>query len=157
MHVFVSLFRSLLNSNCLYSSASICLFGHNNQLNKLHWLTSTEIYENANFYCQHPVLLECLKVHSNVYSDFNSIFSCCLSQKSFNSFVSKDIVKSVNNEAIYNLKMVSIVLFYVYWLYQLLLVHKLIALIQVLNRKCINYYLIMLLNHVNVIPLQLIM
>ena len=157
MHVFVFLFRSLPNGNCLYSSASICLFGHNNHLNELHWLASIELYKNANFYCQHPVLLECLKVHSNVYSNFNSIFSCCLSQKSFNSFVSKDIVKSVKNEAIYNLKMVNIVLFYVYWLYQLLLVHKLIVFIQVLDRKSIDCYLIMLLNHVNVIPLQLIM
>ena len=53
---------------------------------------------------KHPVLLECLKVHSNVYSNFNSIFSCCLSQKSFNSFVSTDTVKSVRDEASYNLK-----------------------------------------------------
>ena len=157
MHVFAFLFRSLPNGNCLYSSSSICLYGHNNHLNELHWLASIELYKNANFYCQHPVLLECLKVHSNVYSNFNSIFSCCLSQKSFNSFVSKDIVKSVKDEAICNLKMVNIVLFYVYWLYQLLLVHKLIVFIQVLDRKSIDCYLIMLLNHVNVIPLQLIM
>ena len=97
-------FRSLPNGNCLYSSASICLFGHNDHLKELRWLTSIELYENAKFYCQHPVLLECLKVHSSVYSNFNSIFSCCLSQKSFNSFVSADIVKSVKDEATYNLK-----------------------------------------------------
>ena len=97
-------FRSLANGNCLYSSASICLFGHNNNLNELRWLTSIELYENAKFYCQHLVLLDYLKVHSSVYSNFNSIFSCCLSQKSFNSFLSTDIVKSVTNEAIYNLK-----------------------------------------------------
>ena len=101
---FYFFFRSLPNSNCLYSSASICLFGHNDHLKELRWLTSIELYENAKFYCQHPVLLECLKVHSSVYSNFNSIFSCCLSQKSFNSFVSADIVKSVKDEAIYNLK-----------------------------------------------------
>ena len=106
MHVFVFLFRSLPNGNCLYSSASICLFGHNNHLNELRWLTSSELYENANFHCQHPVLLECLKVHSNVYSNFNSIFSCSLSQKTFNSFFSTDIVKSVKDEAIYNLKFI---------------------------------------------------
>ena len=104
MHIFVFLFRSLPNGNCLYSSASICLFGHNNHLNELRWLTSIELYENASFYCQHQVLLECLKVHSNVYLNFNIIFSCCLSQKCFNSFVSTDIVKSVKDEAIYNLK-----------------------------------------------------
>ena len=97
-------FRSLPNGNCLYSSAAICLFGHNNHLNELRWLTSTELYENAKFCCQHPVVLECLKVHGSIYSNFNSIFSCCLSQKSFNSFVSTDIVKSVTDEAIYNLK-----------------------------------------------------
>ena len=79
-------------------------FGHNDHLKELHWLTSIELYENAKFYYQHPVLLECLKVHSGVYSNFNSIFSCYLSQKSFNSFVSTDIVKSVKAEAIYNLK-----------------------------------------------------
>ena len=104
MYVFEFPFRSLPNDNCLYSSKSICLFGHNNHLNELRWLASTELNENATFYCQHPVLLECLKVHSNVYLNFNSIFSCCLSQKSFNSFVSIDIVKSVKDGAIYNLK-----------------------------------------------------
>ena len=97
-------FRSLQNGNCLYSSASIYLFGHNNHLNELCWLTSIELYENAKFYCQHPVLLECLKVHSRFYSNFNSICSCCLYQKSFNSFVSTDIVKSVKDKAISNLK-----------------------------------------------------
>ena len=51
------------------------------------------------------LLLECLKVHSSAYSNFNCIFSCCLSQRSFNSFVSTtNIVKSVKDEAIYNLK-----------------------------------------------------
>ena len=88
------------NGNCLYSSASIYLFGHNNQMNELRWLTSIELYENAKFYCQHPVLLECLKVHSRFYSNFNSICSCCLYQKSFNSFVSTDIVKSAKGKTI---------------------------------------------------------
>ena len=46
--------------------------------------------------------------------------------------------------------MVNIVLFYVYWLYQLLQVHKLIAFIQVLNRKSIDCSLIILLNQVSV-------
>ena len=88
----------------VYTAQHPSFFGHNNHLNELRWLTSTELNENTIFYCQHPVLLECLKVHSNVYLNFNSIFSCCLSQKSFNSFVSTDIVKSVKDEAIYNLK-----------------------------------------------------
>ena len=92
------------NGNCIYSSASIYLFGHNNHLNELRWLTSIELYENAKFYCQHPVLLECLKVHSRFYSNFNSYCSCCLYQKSFNSFVSTDINKSVKDKAISNLK-----------------------------------------------------
>ena len=92
------------NGSCLYSSPSIYLFGHNNHLNELRWLTYMELYENAKFCCQHPVLLECLKVHSRFYSDFNSICFCCLYQKSFNSFVSTDIVKSVKDKAICNLK-----------------------------------------------------
>ena len=154
LHFF---FRSLPNGNCLHSSASIYHFGHNNQFNELRWLTSIELYENVKFYCQHPVLLECLKVHSRFYSNYNSICSCCLYQKSFNSFVSTDLVKSVKDKAISNLKMVNIVLFYVYWLYQLLQVHKLIAFIQVLDRKSIDCYLIMLLNQVSVTLLELIM
>ena len=157
MHVFIFLFRSLPNGDCLYSSASIFLFGHNSHLNELRWLTFIELYENAKFYCQHPVLLECLKVHSSVYSNFNSIFSYCLFQISFNEFVSKDIAKSVKYEAIYNFKNGHYCSFHVYWLYQLLWVHKLIAFIQVLDRKSMNCYLIMLLNHVSVILLQLIM
>ena len=98
------IFRSLPNGNCLYNSALVCLFGHNNHLNELHWLTPIRLYENAKFYCQHPVHWECLKVQSSIYSNFNGIFSCCLYQKRFNSFVSKDIAKSVKEEAIYNLK-----------------------------------------------------
>ena len=97
-------FRSFPNGNCLYSSAWICLFGHNNHFNELRWLTSNELYENAKFYRQHLVLLECQEVHSSVYSNFDSIFSCCLSQKTFNSFLSTNIVKSVKDKAIYNLK-----------------------------------------------------
>ena len=68
MHVFVFRFRSLLNGNWLYSTASICLLGDNNHLHELGWLTSIELY-----YCQHPALLECLKVHSNIHSNFNSM------------------------------------------------------------------------------------
>ena len=49
-----------------------------NNLNELRWLTCIELYEKANFYCQQRVLLECLKVRSSVYSNFDSIFSCCL-------------------------------------------------------------------------------
>ena len=101
---FYYFFRSLPNGNFLYRPASICLFGQNNHLNELRWLTSIELYENAKFYCQHSVLLECLKVHSSVYSNFNSILCCCLSQKRFNSLFSTDIAKSVKDEAIYNLK-----------------------------------------------------
>ena len=104
MHVFVFIFRSLPNGSCLYTSASICPFGHNNHLYELHWLTSIELYQNAKFYCQHPVLLDCSKLHSRVYSNFNSKFSCCLSQKGFNSFISTDIVKSVKDKTIYHLK-----------------------------------------------------
>ena len=97
-------FRSLPNGNCLNSPASIYIYGHNNHLNELCWLTSIELYENAKFYCQHLLLLEGLKVHGSVYSNSSSIFSSCLSQKNFNSFVSTDIVKSVKDDAIYNLK-----------------------------------------------------
>ena len=152
MHELYFFFRSLSNGNCLCNSASICLFGHNNHLNELRWLTSIELYENAKFYCQHPVLLECLKVHSSVYSNFNSIFSCCLSQKSFNSFVSTDIVKSVKNEAIGNLKNGQ------YCSVLCILALSTIIDTQInciypsaLDRKSIDCYLIMLLNHVTVI------
>ena len=104
MHVFVFLFKSLPNGNSLYSSALTCLFGYDNHLNELRWLTSIELYENANFHCQHPALVEYLKVKSNVYSSFNSILFCFLAQKSFNSLVPTDIIKSVKDEAICNLK-----------------------------------------------------
>ena len=154
MHELYFFFRSLPNGNCLCNSASICLFGHNNHLNELRWLTSIELHGNAKFYCQHPVLLECLKVYSSVYSNFNSIFSCCLSQKSFNSFVSADIVKSVKNEAIYNLKNGQ------YCSVLCILALSTIIDTQInciypsaLDRKSIDCYLIMLLNHVTVILL----
>ena len=105
MHICLYFFfRSLQNGNCLYSSALIYLFGHHNHLNELCWFTSIESYENAKFYCQHPMLLESLKVNSRFYSNFNSICSCCLYQKIFNSFVSTDIVKSVKDKAVSNLK-----------------------------------------------------
>ena len=96
----VSFFNSLPNDISLYRSVSICLFSDNNHLNKFRWLASIGLNENRNFCCQHSLLLECLKVHSNSYSNFNSIFSCCVSQK----FFSTDIIKSVKDEASYNLK-----------------------------------------------------
>ena len=104
IHVSVFAFKSLRNGNCLYSSTSTCLFPHNNHLNELRLLASIELYENTNFCYQYPALLESLKVHSNVYLDFNSIFSCCLFQKCFNSFSFTDIIKSFKDKAIYNLK-----------------------------------------------------
>ena len=154
--LFILFFRSLPNGNCLYSSASICLFGHNNHLNKLRWLTSIELYENAKFYCQHPVLLECLKVHSSVYSNFNSIFSYCISQKSFNSFVSTNIVKSVKDEAIYNLKNSQYCSFLCILALLTIIGTQINCIIQVLDRKSIDCYFIMLSSHVSVILLQLI-
>ena len=39
-----------------------------------------------------------------MFIQISIVFSCCLPQKSFNSFVSTDIVKSVKDEEIYNLK-----------------------------------------------------
>ena len=85
------------------------------------------------------------------YSNFNSIFSCCLSQKSFNSFISADIVKSVKDESIYNLKNGQYCSFLC--ILALSTINKLITFIQVLDRKSIDCYLIILLNHVSVILL----
>ena len=146
-------FRPLPNGNCLYSSASICLFGHNNHLKEIHWFTYIESYENAKFYCQHSVLLEFLRFHRSVYSNFNSIFSCCLSQKSFNSFIFKYVVKYVKDETIYNLRNGQ----YCSFLYILALSTIIGTQINCILDESIDCCLIMLLNHVSVLLLQLIM
>ena len=142
MHVFLFRFMSLPNGNCLYSSSSIYLFGQNNDLNELRWLTSIELYEIVKFYCQHLVLLECLRVHSKFSPNFNCIFSFCLSQKSFNLFVSTDIVKPVKDEATQNLNNGQ----YCSFLY-------ILALSTIIGTE-IDF---MLLNHVNAFSIQLIM
>ena len=156
MHISVFPFRSLSNGNCLYSSASIYLFGHNNHLNELCWLTSIELYENAKFYRQHRVLLECLKVHSRFYSNFNIICSCCLYQKSFNSFFSRDIVEFVKDKAISNLKNCQYCSLLCILALSTITGTQIIVFIQVLDRKSTDCYLI-LLNQVSVTLLQLIM
>ena len=135
----------------------ICLFGHSDHLKELPWLTSTELYENAKFYCQHPVLLECLKVHSSVYSNFNSIFSCCLSQKSFNSFVYTDIVKSVKDEAIYNLKNGQYCSFLCILALSTILGTQINCIYPSIGQKKYRLLFNNVINHVSVILLQLIM
>ena len=98
-----------------------------------------------------------MKVHRNVYSNSNSIFSCCLSQKSFNSLVSTDIIKSVKEEAIYNLKNGRYCSFLCILALSTATGTQIYCFDPGIGQKKYYYYIIMLLNHVNVIPLQIIM
>jgi len=53
---FIAL-SSLCNGDCLYSSISLSLFGNNNFCNDLRILACIELFFNAKFYSEHPVLL----------------------------------------------------------------------------------------------------
>ena len=135
-------FRPLPNGNCLHSSASICLFGHNNHLNELCWLTSIESYDNAKFHCQHPVLLECFESSFKVFIQISIVYFLAaypreVSTHSFYRYC--QICKGRGN--LQFKKWSKLFFFYLYWLYQLLKVHKLIAVIQVLDRKSVDCYL----------------
>ena len=50
------LFRSMLNGNCLFSSASLSLVGDNSLVHELRMIAAVELHLYATYYAQHPVL-----------------------------------------------------------------------------------------------------
>ena len=47
----------MANGNCLYNACSIAITGNNNDVSViLHCLTSIELFENASYYANHPVI-----------------------------------------------------------------------------------------------------
>ena len=96
LHVtYLPFFRSMSDSNCLYSAISVRMVGNNSLVHLLRILTSLELFFNNEFYSRHPVL-------TNVYNNGKTV----LGEKLFCSFESvfelnrglRDSQTSINNK-----------------------------------------------------------
>ena len=60
------LFRSMSDSNCLYSAISVRMVGNNSLIHLLRILTSLELFLNNEFYSRHLLL-------TNVYNNGKTV------------------------------------------------------------------------------------
>ena len=60
--------RSDVTGNCLYSSASLVQVGNNSLMESLRVLTSIELFNNAEFYSQHPCFSAVVNEHAECFS-----------------------------------------------------------------------------------------
>ena len=82
---------SLTTGDCLYSSVSLNLFGNNSVCDELRIMTCIELYLNASFYGMHPIIMSAFKKHDKIFCNYMSVFSCCVSDSTFNFFSSNDV------------------------------------------------------------------
>ena len=81
------------------------MYGKNDYLNELRWLTSIELYQNAEYYSKHPLLHECQVNNREWFPNYTSVFTICLSEDVFDSFMDdKNYTNAIKNEAIRNLQ-----------------------------------------------------
>ena len=73
--------RSDVTGNCLYSSASLVQVGNNSLMEFLRVLTSIELFNNAEFYSQHPCFTSVLSEHAEYFSSINNLLPMCVSEE----------------------------------------------------------------------------
>lgn len=66
--------RSNVTGNCFYSSASLVQVGNNSLIESLRVLTSTELFNNAEFYSQHPCFSAVVNEHPECFSKSINMF-----------------------------------------------------------------------------------
>ena len=76
---------SLPTGDCLYSSVSLALFGDNTACDDLRVLTCIELFLNSKFYSEHPTITSVYEKNKTQFSNYMSVFSCCVSDTAFNS------------------------------------------------------------------------
>ena len=85
------------NGNCLYNACSIALTGSENLAAYLRCLTSIEMYENASFYSDHPIIN--LQHESGAFTSLKNAFAICLSDTALSVFEKHDSTAAVVEEA----------------------------------------------------------
>lgn len=77
---------SLSTGDCLFSSVSLSLYGNNRYCDELRLLACIDIFLNARYYANHPVLNKTYNDHKDEFSNYLSVFTCSVSDKTLNAF-----------------------------------------------------------------------
>ena len=77
---------SLSTGDCLFSSVSLSVYGNNRFSDELRVLTCIELFLNARFYANHPIISKTLADFKELFQNFLSVFTCCVSDKAFHAF-----------------------------------------------------------------------
>ena len=72
-------FSSLADGNCMLSSLSILLVGHNGLVDKLRVLCSLELYLNNEFYASHPFFEDTFQANKDLFCKPSYLFQISLS------------------------------------------------------------------------------
>ena len=92
--------ETLGEGKCLYSSASLMLCGENDLVEALRFLTSWELYQNADYYSDHPLMHRTLRDNSDLFRNEATIFTNYISEHTFNTVYHRDKkADSVREEA----------------------------------------------------------
>ncbi|XP_065659720.1 uncharacterized protein LOC136083813 [Hydra vulgaris] len=89
-----------LIGNCLFNTCSISLIGNESLSEYFRCLTGIELYTNADFYSNHPIIFSQTDVTKSRKIDENTAFSITISQKAYNSFCKNNRTLSVISESI---------------------------------------------------------
>lgn len=90
-------FSTLANGNCLYNACSIALIGDEHLSPYLRCLTSIEMYENAVYYANHPLIQS---QHENgAFTSLKNAFAMCLSDDALSCCEKNGHIAAVVEEA----------------------------------------------------------
>ena len=90
-------FSTSANGNCLFNACSIALTGNESLSSYLRCLTSVELFENAKFYANHPLIES---QHKNgAFTSLKNAFAMCLSDAALTIFEQSDEIAAVLEEA----------------------------------------------------------
>ena len=93
----------MANGNCLYNACSIAITGNNNDVSViLRCLTSIELFENASYYANHPVIKS--QHESGAFTSLKNAFAMCLSDTALSVYENLDCNAAVVGEAKNNAK-----------------------------------------------------
>ena len=80
--------------------ASILLSGDNELVDELHYLTSWELYHNAKYYANHPLISQILDDHPDKFNSKTETFSNFLSDHDFETLDPNNVEQCVISEAL---------------------------------------------------------
>ena len=90
--------RSSTDGNCLYSAISLQICGDNSLVKDLRFLTCWEVYHNASYYANHPIINRVFETNT-IFKTKSEIFSTFISNATFETFHKNHLEMSVTQES----------------------------------------------------------